>query len=65
MWRVPSQSGAADAYVVDVAAGTCTGPDHETRAVKWKHLFAVAFVQRETVVETVTKDDGIHQPFGR
>src|SRR5579864_5767455 len=58
MWLVPSQSGAADGYVVNVAAGTCTCPDHETRAVKCKHLFAVEFVQRETVRETVTTDDG-------
>lgn len=58
MWLVPSQSGAADGYVVNVSAGTCTCPDHETRAVKCKHIFAVEFVQRETVRETVTGADG-------
>jgi len=57
-WLVPSQTAATAAYVVDIAAGTCSCPDHETRAVRCKHLFAVDFVQRETVVETVTRDDG-------
>jgi transposase len=57
-WLVPSQTASAAAYVVDSEAGKCTCPDHETRAVKCKHLFAVEFVQRETVVETVTRSDG-------
>lgn len=58
MWLVPSQSGAADGYVVNLAAGTCTCPDHETRAIKCKHMFAVEFVQSETVRETVVANDG-------
>jgi transposase len=57
-WAVPSQTQGASGYVVDEATNSCTCPDHETRAVKCKHIFAVEFVQRETVVETVTREDG-------
>jgi hypothetical protein len=57
-WLVPSQTAPASAYVVDVETGKCTCPDHETRAVRCKHLYAVEFVQRETVVETVKSEDG-------
>jgi transposase len=67
-WFVPSQTGRTTDhgvhYIVkpDVFSPHCTCPDHETRQVKCKHLWAVEFViQREiftdgdtqTVTETV------------
>lgn len=44
-WAVPSQAGNRT-YIVDVngEAPTCTCPDHETRGVKCKHIFAVGYV---------------------
>ena len=57
LWTVPSATGHGS-YAVDAKAGTCTCPDHETRAVRCKHLFAVEVVMKETVVETVTKAGG-------
>ena len=39
-WLVPSQSSQGT-YIVDSEGHTCTCPDHETRAVKCKHLWAV------------------------
>jgi transposase len=57
-WVVPSQSANSGGYVVDVAERTCSCPDHETRAVKCKHMWAVEFVQKETVRQTVTNKDG-------
>jgi transposase len=51
-WLVPSQSNAGG-YVVDVDAASCTCPDHETRAVKCKHLWAVEYVRHR-----VTAPDG-------
>jgi transposase len=56
-WIVPSASGEG-MYAVNIEAGTCTCPDHETSAVKCKHLFAVEFVMREIVVESVVENDG-------
>jgi len=65
-WFVPSQSnGNSNYYTVepDISSPHCTCPDHETRNVKCKHIFAVEFtIQREftddgqtqTVSETVT-----------
>jgi transposase len=60
-WSVPSQSGKGR-YTVDATNSHCNCPDHETRGVKCKHLYAVEYViQRElnfdgstTVTETVT-----------
>ncbi|MGA7329692.1 MAG: transposase, partial [Rhodomicrobium sp.] len=62
-WLVPSQSGNGR-YTVssDPETPHCTCPDHETRGVKCKHIFAVEYaVSRErnrdgstTVTETVT-----------
>ena len=67
-WLVPSQSGAGRYTVLpDPESPHCSCPDHETRGVKCKHLFAVEFVQKReqnadgsitttttlTVVETV------------
>jgi transposase len=63
VWFVPSQSGN-EKYQVHITAekSSCTCPDHETRGVKCKHIYAVSFViQREknadgstTVTESVT-----------
>lgn len=69
-WFVPSQSGNVTAsgghyYIVkpDVSNPHCTCPDHETRNVKCKHIFAVEFTvrreytddgQTQTMKETVT-----------
>lgn len=58
-WLVPSQTSATT-YVVDTEGRSCTCPDHETRAVKCKHLWAVELVltvestpHGEVVTETV------------
>lgn len=51
-WLVPSQSSNGG-YVVDVEASTCSCPDHETRAVRCKHLWAISYVRRQ-----VTNQDG-------
>jgi len=47
MWFCPSQSQNAGGYLVNVLAASCSCPDHETRRVRCKHLFAVEF--RQTV----------------
>lgn len=49
VWSVPSQSGAGRYEVsVDAEEPHCSCPDHETRGVKCKHIFAVEYViQRE------------------
>jgi hypothetical protein len=52
-WLVPSQSQSSGGYVVDSEKGTCTCPDHETRALKCKHQFAVEYVRHR-----VAQDDG-------
>lgn len=62
-WYVPSQSGYGTArgdnrYVVkpDVSDPHCTCPDHETRRVKCKHIWAVEFViQRELTFDQETQ----------
>lgn len=68
-WFVPSQSRYSTSsgdqrYVVklDVSNPHCTCPDHETRQVKCKHIWAVEFViqrefnfDQETNTETVTE----------
>lgn len=47
-WLVPSQTGNGTGYVVDPEKQCCTCPDHETRQVKCKHIYAVEFtIQRE------------------
>lgn len=61
VWVVPSQGGKGDAYAVDLGGETptCSCPDHETRRVKCKHIYAVEFsIRRETTADgttTVTK----------
>jgi transposase len=56
-WLVPSQSQTSGGYVVNIAATTCTCPDHETRRTKCKHIFAVLFVI-EVSQTTETASDG-------
>ena len=57
-WVVPSQTGDGTFYKVDPNDQRCDCPDHSTRGVKCKHIYAVEFViQREmkpdgSVVET-------------
>jgi transposase len=52
-YLVPSAQDGAAGYVVDVEAGQCSCPDHEERAVRCKHLWAVEFFRSE-----VTTPDG-------
>jgi transposase len=48
-WSVPSQSGMGRYKVSLGDAPHCTCPDHETRACKCKHIFAVEYMlKRET-----------------
>jgi transposase len=58
-WVVPSQTGNGTSYTVDLEADTpnCTCPDHETRQIKCKHMFAVEYtIERErSVTKTVSK----------
>jgi transposase len=71
VWLVPSQSGHGR-YTVspDPEAPHCTCPDHETRELKCKHLFAVEFaIKRKdhrdgstTVTQTVTVTETIKKP---
>lgn len=45
VWMVPSQAGTG-VYTVNISGEhpTCTCPDHETRGVKCKHIFAASYV---------------------
>jgi transposase len=60
VWLVPSQSGKGK---YQVCGDHCTCPDHETRGVKCKHIFAVEYtIKREhapdgsvTITETITR----------
>lgn len=63
VWLVPSQSGAKEKYQVSLGdAPSCTCPDHETRGVKCKHIFAATLVMKReqnadgstTITESVT-----------
>jgi len=62
VWLVPSQSGKGKYTVCpDPENPHCTCPDHETRAIKCKHIFAVEYTQKReenpdgstTLTETV------------
>jgi transposase/predicted nucleic acid-binding Zn finger protein len=55
-WVVPSQTGNGTNYTVDLESNHCTCPDHETRQVKCKHIYAVEYtIERErSVTKTVT-----------
>lgn len=48
VWLVPSQTGSGAKYTVcpDPEHPHCTCPDHETRGVKCKHIFAVEYAQK-------------------
>jgi hypothetical protein len=71
MWLVPSQSGHGR-YTVnpDPESPHCTCPDHETRGLKCKHIFAVEFAIRRkehrngstTVTQTVTVTETVKKP---
>ena len=70
IWLVPSQSGHGRYTVsLDPEMPHCTCPDHETRGLKCKHIFAVEFaLKREdhngstTVTQTVTVTETISKP---
>ena len=71
VWLVPSQSGHGR-YTVspDPESPHCSCPDHETRGLKCKHLFAVEFAMKReehsdgstTVTQTVTVTETIKKP---
>ena len=71
IWLVPSQSGHGR-YTVrpDPEAPHCTCPDHETRGLKCKHLFAVEFAMKReehsdgstTITQTITVTETIQKP---
>lgn len=67
-WFVPSQSGMGRYTVrVDGEKPTCDCPDHQTRGVECKHIFAVKIVRQrelfedgtEKVTETVTMTETV------
>jgi transposase len=72
IYTVPSQSGNGN-YTVrpDPVKPFCSCPDHETRGVKCKHIFAVEFYANreknadgsETVVNTVTVKETIRKTY--
>jgi transposase len=71
-WMVPSQSGKGRYTVIPHNdAPHCSCPDHETRGVKCKHLFAVEYVMlREensdgsaTVTETLTVSETVRKTY--
>ena len=77
-WYVPSQSGRIGSHgnryevTPDVSNPHCSCPDHETRNVKCKHIWAVEFViQREfkfdeqTNTETVTETVTVKQTYSQ
>ena len=73
IWLVPSQSGDGTSYRVNIRtkAASCTCPDHETRGVRCKHIFAAAFVMtRErnpdgttTVTESLMVAETVRQTY--
>src|SRR2546429_8232786 len=72
-WSVPSQNQDGPRYTVrlDGEQPHCTCPDHETRGVKCKHIFAVEYTaSRErnqdgstTVTETVTIQQTVKKTY--
>ncbi|MDO8532827.1 MAG: transposase [Dehalococcoidia bacterium] len=60
VWLVPSQTQNGDKYTV-IPGLKCSCPDHETRLVKCKHMFAVEYVmERETAPDgTVTETESV------
>lgn len=53
-WIVPSQTSNGG-YLVDTKTSTCTCPDHETRAVKCKHIWAIEYVRKQVTTPDGTK----------
>lgn len=49
-YLVPSAQEGAGGYVVDVDAATCSCPDHETRSVRCKHLWALSYFRKEVAM---------------
>jgi predicted nucleic acid-binding Zn finger protein len=73
-WAVPSQSGVGKYHVhIDTDKPHCTCPDHETRGLKCKHIFAVEFAsQREenkdgiaTIVSKVTITETVRKTYAQ
>jgi transposase len=73
-WIVPSQSGPGKyAVYLDGDASHCTCPDHETRGVKCKHIFAVEIVSKReenpdgsaTVVSAVTITETVRKTYAQ
>jgi uncharacterized Zn finger protein len=66
IWFVPSQSSDGTLYQVNIAVASCTCPDHETRGVKCKHIYAASYVmQREQNADgsiTVTEQLTVTEP---
>src|SRR5580704_1868350 len=64
VWFVPSQTSDVTKYqvIIRTKVATCTCPDHETRGVKCKHIYAATFVMKRernadghvTVTESMT-----------
>src|SRR5580704_2459434 len=64
VWFVPSQTSDGTKYqvIIRTKVATCTCPDHETRGVKCKHIYAATFVMKRernadgtmTVTESLT-----------
>lgn len=48
-YLVPSAGGGKD-YVVDAEERRCSCPDHEERAVRCKHMWAVSYFREETTL---------------
>jgi transposase len=46
-YYVPSATNASGGYVVDLACGSCSCPDHTDRGTVCKHLWAVRYVRHE------------------
>ncbi len=44
---VPSQTTSGSGYVVDMTAGKCSCPDHETTGAPCKHMFALRYFRHE------------------
>src|SRR5690606_14935710 len=43
LWKVPSQTSAANRYLVDLERGSCTCPDYDLRQGTCKHQHAVYY----------------------
>jgi transposase len=71
-WMVPSQSGPGKySVVLDADEPHCTCPDHETRGVECKHIFAARFTLErekhadgsETVTETIQVTETVKRTY--